>query len=127
MDRGLQAALEAAAGRAALPIDVRADGIERYPQQIEAAVYFCCMEAIQNAGKHAGEGAQATISVRQDAEGLVFDVTDDGAGFDTSSSAGRGHGFVNMSDRLGAIGGTLRVESEPGRGTTIAGSIPLTG
>jgi signal transduction histidine kinase len=127
MDRGLQAALEAAAGRAALPIDVRADGIERYPQQIEAAVYFCCMEAIQNAGKHAGEGAQATISVRQAAEGLVFDVTDDGAGFDTSSSAGRGHGFVNMSDRLGAIGGTLRVESEPGRGTTIAGSIPLTG
>jgi signal transduction histidine kinase len=125
MDRGLPAALEAAAGRAALPTDVRAQGVERFPQQTEAAVYFCCLEALQNAGKHAGEGATATVTVRRDPEGLVFEVADTGAGFDMGTGAAKGHGFVNMSDRIGAIGGKLRVESAPGKGTRISGVIPL--
>jgi signal transduction histidine kinase len=125
MDRGLPAALEAAAGRAALRTDVRAEGIERFSQEVEAAVYFCCLEALQNAGKHAGDGASATVTLRREPEGLVFEVADSGAGFDTSSAAGKGHGFVNMSDRLGAIGGSLRVDSAPGQGTRIRGTVPL--
>jgi signal transduction histidine kinase len=125
MDRGLPAALEAAAGRAALPTDVQAEGIERFSEEIEAAVYFCCLEALQNAGKHAGESARATVALRRDPEGLVFEVADTGAGFDRSSAAAKGHGFVNMSDRLGAIGGSLRVDSAPGQGTRIRGTVPL--
>jgi signal transduction histidine kinase len=125
MDRGLQEALSAAAARAALPTAVDADGIGRYPQAVEAAVYFCCLEALQNAAKHAGEGAEATISVHEEERALIFVVADDGAGFDLASGAQRGHGFVNMSDRVGAIGGSISVESAPGRGTRIAGRIPL--
>jgi len=125
MDRGLQEALSAAAARAALPTAVDADGIGRYPQAVEAAVYFCCLEALQNAAKHAGVGAEATISVREEERALLFVVADDGAGFDLTSGAQRGHGFVNMSDRVGAIGGSISVESAPGRGTRIAGRIPL--
>jgi signal transduction histidine kinase len=125
-DRGLPEALSAAAGRAALPTDVVAEGVGRYDQPIEAAVYFCCLEALQNAGKHAGEGAHATIVLREGEGALVFDVADDGAGFDMGTGAHRGHGFVNMADRLGAFGGTLEVTSAPGAGTTITGTVPLT-
>jgi signal transduction histidine kinase len=125
MDRGLAEALSAAAGRAALPTGVEADGIGRYPQQVEAAVYFCCLEALQNAAKHAGEGSEAMVRVWEDDGSLLFEVRDDGAGFDLASRAHEGHGFVNMGDRVGAIGGTLSVESAPGQGTTIRGRIPL--
>jgi signal transduction histidine kinase len=133
MDRGLVSALESAAARAALPVEVAADGdVGRFPQEVEAAVYFCCLEALQNAGKHAGEGATATVTVGRDvgADGrdtVTFTVADDGAGFDPAGSAGRGHGFVNMSDRLGAIGGTVAVDSAPGRGTRVSGSVPVDG
>jgi signal transduction histidine kinase len=125
MDRGLQEALSAAAARAGLPTAVVADGIGRYPQAVEAAVYFCCLEALTNAAKHAGDGAEATITVREEEGALLFIVADDGAGFDVASSARRGHGFVNMSDRVGAIGGRITVESAPGRGARISGRIPL--
>jgi len=125
MDRGLAEALSAAAGRAALPTGVEADGIGRYPQQVEAAVYFCCLEALQNAAKHAGDGAEAMVRVWEDEGALLFEVRDDGAGFDLSSGAHEGHGFVNMGDRVGAIGGTIAVESAPGQGTAIRGRIPL--
>ena len=125
MDRGLAEALSAAAGRAALPTGVEAEGIGRYSPAAEAAVYFCCLEALQNAAKHAGPGAQAMITVREDEGALIFDVHDDGAGFDRGSGAPQGHGFVNMNDRVGAIGGSIHVESAPGAGTTISGRIPL--
>ena len=115
MDRGLPEALSAAAGRAALPTGVEAEGIGRYAQQIEAAVYFCVLEALQNAAKHAGAGSQASVSVREEEGALLFDVVDDGAGFDMSTGAHHGHGFVNMSDRVGAIGGSIAVESSPGQ------------
>ena len=125
MDRGLGEALSAAAGRAALPTGVDADGIGRYSQAVEAAVYFCCLEALQNAAKHAGDAAQAMITVREDEHALLFEVRDDGAGFDLATGAHHGHGFVNMSDRVGAIGGSITVEAGPGRGTAIRGRIPL--
>jgi signal transduction histidine kinase len=127
MDRGLVAALESAAGRAALPVDVVgvAEDVGRFPQEVEAAVYFCCLEALQNAAKHAGDGARATVTIARRDDGLAFAVADDGAGFDAAGPAGMGHGFVNMSDRVGAIGGTLTVESTPGEGTTISGIVPV--
>ena len=109
------------------PRSVEAEGIGRYPQAAEAAVYFCCLEALQNAAKHAGPGAQAMITVREDEGALIFDVHDDGAGFDRGSGTPEGHGFVNMNDRVGAIGGSIQVESAPGQGTTITGRIPLDG
>jgi signal transduction histidine kinase len=127
MDRGLPEALSAAAGRAALPTGVEADGIGRYAQPTEAAVYFCVLEALQNAAKHAGEGSEANVTVREEEGALLFDVVDDGAGFDLATGAHHGHGFVNMSDRVGAIGGTITVESSPGHGTRISGRIPLSG
>jgi signal transduction histidine kinase len=125
-ERGLAEALAAAAARAALPTTVEADDVGRYPQPTEAAVYFCVLEALQNAGKHAGADAQATITVREEAGALLFEVADDGAGFDAAGALG-GHGFVNMADRVGAIGGTVTVESAPGAGTVVAGRIPLPG
>ncbi len=124
-ERGLAEALAAAAGRAALPTSVLAEEIGRYPQPTEAAVYFCVLEALQNAGKHAGADAEATITVREDEGALLFEVADDGAGFDSGHGALTGHGFVNMADRVGAIGGTVTVESAPGTGTRVAGRIPL--
>jgi signal transduction histidine kinase len=125
MDRGLVAALDSAAGRAGLPVDVVGDDVGRFPQDVEAAVYFCCLEALQNAAKHAGEAAHVIVTIDRDGEALAFTVADDGAGFDPDGLAGRGHGFVNMSDRVGAVGGTLSVDASPGRGTRISGRIPV--
>jgi signal transduction histidine kinase len=121
---GLGAALVAASRRAVIPTRVQADGIGRYPPELEAAVYFCCLEALQNAGKYAGEGASATVQLRQDGDTLVFDVADSGAGFDLKTQS-RGAGMTNMMDRVGAVGGSLKVDSSPGRGTTVSGTIPL--
>ena len=125
MDRGLPDALRAAADRAALPTTVEADDVGRYPQQVEAAIYFCCLEALQNAGKHAGADATIAIHLREEHGALVFDVTDTGAGFDPSTGAAQGHGFVNMADRVGAFGGSVRVDATPGGGTSVIGRVPL--
>ena len=124
MDRGLPEALRAAANRSVLPVDVDAT-VGRYPPDVEAAVYFCCLEAMQNAGKHAGETARITITVAATDDALSFAVADNGAGFEAGGAATRGHGFVNMTDRLGAIGGALEIESSPGGGTRVGGRIPL--
>ncbi len=124
MDRGLPEALQAAAGRSSLRASVETVDIGRYAQDVEAAVYFCCLEAMQNAGKHAGEDATISIRVVADADGLRFEVADTGAGFDLSDGV-HGHGFINMADRLGAIGGSVQVWSAPGEGTRISGTIPV--
>jgi signal transduction histidine kinase len=125
-DRGLAAALESAARRAVLPVNVEAGGVGRHTPEVEATVYFCTLEALQNAGKYAGEGATATVRVWEEAGGLLFEVGDDGAGFDVAHR-GPGAGFTNMQDRLGAVRGSLRVESTPGQGTKVRGTIPLAG
>ena len=124
MDQGLAAALGSAAQRATIPTRVEAGPIGRYPSELEAAAYFCCLEALQNAMKHAGPQATAVVGVWEEAGALRFTVRDDGTGFDPAARDG-GTGFVNMRDRLGAIGGTLRVESSPGAGTSILGMLPL--
>jgi signal transduction histidine kinase len=123
-DRGLPDALAAAALRAPIGARVDARGLGRYPPDVEATVYFCCLEALQNAAKHAGEGAIVTIRVHESEGSLSFEVTDDGSGFDVGSGR-TGVGMTNMRDRVGALGGSLRVHSAPEAGTTIAGTIPL--
>jgi signal transduction histidine kinase len=122
-DGGLARALEAAASRSPLAVAVSAPGISRYSAEIEAAVYFCCLEALQNAAKHA-QGATVAVRLWEESGGLLFSVTDDGPGF-AAARARAGHGYINMADRLGAIGGTVRWQSQPGQGTTVQGSIPL--
>ena len=120
---GLAEALRGAANRAAIPVTMTAEGVGRYSQDIETAVYFCCLEALQNVGKHAPE-ATAQVRLWEESGGLLFSVSDDGPGFDVAR-AHAGHGFMNMSDRLGAIGGTVRWESQSGQGTTVTGSVPV--
>jgi signal transduction histidine kinase len=123
-DRGLSEALASAARQAVLPTRFEAEGIGRYSRVVEATAYFCCLEAFQNAAKHAGADVHVRVSVREKSDALVFTVTDDGEGFDPRTEA-RGAGFTNMNDRLGAVGGTLRVESTPGAGTRVTGTVPL--
>ena len=123
MDSGLPHALRAAASRNPLEVSVEADITERFSPDVEAAVYFCCLEALQNAAKHA-PGAEVVIRLWTDAGGLLFEVADNGPGFDVEAK-GRGHGFVNMADRLGAIGGTVQWDSVPGQGTRVSGALPV--
>jgi signal transduction histidine kinase len=123
-DRGLGEALRNASTRFALPVEIDVDLADRPPADLEAAVYFCCLEAVNNAAKHAGEGATITVSVSEDASWLSFSVADDGLGFDLSTVAG-GQGFDNMRDRVGAYGGDLVVESSTGHGACVRGRIPL--
>ncbi len=123
VDSGLTEALRAVANRSPLDVELVTEGIERYGRDIEAAIYFCCLEALQNAGKHAPD-SHVTIRIWEELGALLFEVSDNGPGFDVSL-AQRGHGYVNMMDRLGAIGGAVRWESQLGEGTTIRGSVPL--
>jgi signal transduction histidine kinase len=101
---------------------VDADGVGRLPQDVEAAVYFSCLEALQNVGKYA-QASNAMIELRLDASTLRFAVSDDGCGFDPSSVSGSG--IQGVTDRLAAIGGTFEVESAPGAGTTVSGRVPI--
>jgi signal transduction histidine kinase len=120
---GLGEALRVARLTAALPTTVRAERIGRYSPAIETTVYFSCSEALQNAAKHAASATGVTISIWQDRE-LHFEVRDDGCGFDVSTTP-LGKGLTNLRDRLTAVGGTITLESTPGQGTVVGGSIPL--
>ena len=120
LDRGLADALKANGRSAPMPVSVRTEGTSRrYPAAVEAAVYFACAEALQNAAKHAGAAATARIVLRDEGSGLAFEVSDDGRGFGDEIHAGGG--LVNMQDRLNAVGGRLTVTSVPGAGTTVQG------
>jgi signal transduction histidine kinase len=121
-EQGLPAALEAQARRAAVPTVVESERIGRYPQDVESAVYFCALEALNNVAKYANASA-TTITLSQENGRLTFAVSDDGKGFDPTSSGG-GSGLQGMADRLDALGGALRIESTTGRGTTIIGTVP---
>ncbi len=119
VDRGLADAFRGLARSAPMPVRVLAESSSRYPADVEAAVYFACAEALQNAAKHAGGLATARIVLRHDGSGLAFEVRDDGRGF--GDEVGAGAGLANMEDRVSAVGGRLRVTSAPGCGTTVQG------
>ncbi len=103
-------------------MEVSADGAGRYPQEVEAAVYFSCLEALQNVAKYA-DATTARVRLRQDDSWLTFEVSDDGKGFDADAT-NYGTGIQGMADRLDAIGGRLGVRSSPS-GTTVTGRIPV--
>ena len=122
-DKGLVAALESQARKAATPTTVSSDGVERYSRDVEATVYFCTLEAMNNIAKYAGANA-ATVSLTRSDGHLTFTITDDGEGFDPATT-NYGTGLQGMADRLDAIGGSLDVASERGSGTTVTGQVPV--
>jgi signal transduction histidine kinase len=122
-DQGLAAALTGQARKASLPVEVHAGGIGRYPQEVEAAAYFSCLEALQNVAKYA-HASRALVTLSDGDGQLMFEVTDDGTGFDPSR-VGYGTGLQGIADRLGALAGTLSVSSSENAGTTVAGVIPV--
>lgn len=121
-DKGLRVALESQARKATVPVTVEAEGVARYSQDVEATVYFCVLEALQNVQKYA-MATHVVVRVRADGGTLTFSVTDDGTGFD-SAIAKKGAGLTNMADRIDALGGTVEVTSHPGAGTTVRGGLP---
>jgi signal transduction histidine kinase len=122
---GLEAALQSAADRCPVPVTLALGWIGRHPPDVEAAVYFCCVEAMQNVVKHAGSSSIVLAGACENST-LWFSVADDGAGFDPQLDS-PGRGIVNIRDRLGSIGGGLDVTSRPGAGATVRGYIPLAG
>ena len=111
---GLRAALRAAAVSAGVPTSIEVETETRYPPEIAGAVYFCCLEVLERAG----EGARATIDVRVEDDAVRFEVAGNGA-------VGSGNALSHLGDRVVALGGRLTLESEPGRGTRVSGSLPL--
>jgi signal transduction histidine kinase len=122
-DQGLTAALQAQARKSPVPVTVDADGIGRYAQEAEAAVYFSALEALQNVAKYA-HALSATVRLAEQDGWLTFTVDDDGRGFDATTMS-YGTGLQGMADRLAAIGGDVMVRSAPGEGTRVAGRIPV--
>ncbi|HEY6650728.1 MAG TPA: histidine kinase [Actinomycetota bacterium] len=122
-EQGIAAALAAQYVRSSLPVRMEADGIGRYPIELEAAVYFCALEALQNAAKYANATA-ITIAFRERDGALEFSVADDGGGFDPGSN-GTGTGIQGMRDRMAVFGGDAEIESSPGRGTIVRGRVPV--
>jgi signal transduction histidine kinase len=124
-DQGLVPALKAQARKAVVPVTIEADGIQRYPQDVEATVYFCALEALQNIAKYA-DASRADVGLSCSSGSLQFTIIDDGTGFDTAA-ARDGTGLQGMADRLAALGGTLHLRSQPGQGTTVSGWLPVPG
>lgn len=120
---GLSGALTHQAQKAAIPVTVILDGDRRYSREIEAAVYFSVLEALQNTAKYA-DATSASVTLDASNGLLTFEVRDDGQGFDSAVTA-NGAGLTGMADRLDTVGGEVRIESSPGDGTTIAGSVPV--
>jgi signal transduction histidine kinase len=124
-DRGLVAAIEAQSRKSGLGVEVDANGLGRFPADIETTVYFCTLEALQNVAKYA-DAAHTEIHLSRANGTLSFEVVDDGRGFDPDGVAS-GSGLQGMADRLAAVGGSLDVRSAPGRGTTVTGRVPVGG
>jgi signal transduction histidine kinase len=120
-ERGLADAIRGALARTGVRGSVAAGTLGRQPQVVESTAYFCCVEAIQNAAKHA-VGARVTVRLWTDERALRFEIRDDGPGFDPKSVV-ESAGMTNMRDRVGALGGSLRIE--PTDGTRVTGSLPL--
>jgi signal transduction histidine kinase len=122
-DKGLPAALESQARKAAVSATVASDGVGRYPQDVESAIYFCALEALNNVAKYADAG-RADVLLAQRNGHVTFEVRDDGVGFDIEAKA-YGTGLQGMRDRLAAVGGTLAITSAPGSGTRVTGTVPI--
>jgi signal transduction histidine kinase len=122
-DKGLPTALQAQARKATLPVTIEAEGVGRYSQDTEAALYFCILEALQNIQKYA-QATSAVVRLREDGDQLSVQVSDDGRGFDVAATS-RGNGLTNMEDRLDALGGTLHIASTPEHGTTLRAAVPV--
>lgn len=120
---GLEVALVSQSRKATMPVQVEGKGLSRYIPEVEAAVYFCCLEALQNIGKYAG-ASNVTLHLEEVDDELRFELADDGCGFDVES-AKKGAGTQNMSDRLESLDGSLRIHSTLGEGTTIVGVVPI--
>lgn len=120
---GLGAALQAPARRFAVPVELEVHRVARQPREVEGAIYFCCLEALQNVGKYA-EASHVRLRVWTQNSTLAFAVEDDGKGFEPATVV-RSSGLQNMRDRLEAVGGSLDVTSAPGQGTTIQGRVPV--
>jgi signal transduction histidine kinase len=110
---GLAAALRSAAARAGVSVSVEVAAGASYPPEVTRTVYLCCLKALE----HAGAGARTRVTVREEEEAVAFEIVDDGAGSDA--------GVDRLRDRVEALGGRLTIRSGPGRGTRIAGSLPL--
>jgi signal transduction histidine kinase len=123
VEYGLGSALRSVSRGLGTAVTVSDEGVGRLPAPIEGAVYFTCLEALQNALKHAGEGATARVQLWREQESLLFQVADDGTGF-VRVDAARGEGLVNMRDRITALGGTLSIHSLPSSGTLVFGRVP---
>ena len=121
-DWGIAKALRSAAMQAPRAVEVTGE-LRRHPPEIESAVYYCCLEGLQNAMKHAGTSAQIWIRLDESDEEIRFEVRDDGTGFDARRNAD-GRGIRNIRDRLAAIGGHLEIRSQPGQGTALSGLVP---
>ncbi len=122
-DKGLAVAIEAQAAKSLVKVRVDPDGVGRYSAEIEGAVYFCCLEALQNVAKYA-EASAAIVQLATDDGELRFSVADDGRGFDVTTTPS-GTGLQGIADRLAALGGVVDVISTPGGGTTISGRLPI--
>jgi signal transduction histidine kinase len=120
---GLAGALRAAADHYDVPVSVDR-GLGRYSAELEAAVYHSCREALENAARHAGDGAKVTVSVAERDGEVVFAVADQGCGFDPGAN-GRGRGLKNMDDLISALGGRLEIQSTAAGGTTVRGRLPV--
>jgi signal transduction histidine kinase len=121
-DRGIADALRSVGRRLPLRVSVRAAGLRRHSPEVESAVYYSCLEALQNVAKHAG-ATSVTVSLSE-VDGIAFEVRDDGAGFDVAAVS-PGAGLRNIRDRVESLGGTLRIESSPRGGTTVSGKVPV--
>jgi signal transduction histidine kinase len=122
-DKGLLAALGAQARKSAVETTVEGDGIGRFDQDVEAAVYFSCLEAMQNVAKYA-DASRVAIRLGNGDGRVTFEVRDDGIGFEPAVR-GMGTGLQGIADRLGALGGAFEVRSALGAGTTVSGSVPV--
>ena len=122
-DKGLPAALEAQARKSPVPVTVQPDGVGRYGQDVESAVYFCCLEALNNVAKYA-DASSVEIRLRQRDGELRFEVADDGVGFEPGATT-RGTGLQGIADRLDALGGRLEDPHRARRGNDAGGARPF--